>query len=369
MPFQPSPEQMAILEKTRSFKERENLIEMWELEALAMQKTDQPEPPVEPAIPAPVSKVVETETQVQEPVVEPPPFEEPPAPVTEAPRPAEDQGVEYWKQQAETWKKRKGDADRALTPAQQEAARLRKAQDELTHKYDERLSSIETLLKQMVQAKSVLPVDLDPMDEVDSQYPDIARKIKATALLSAQSVEERLRKEMEERTRQIEERSKRIEEASVQERQHLYAESHFAQLKAIHKDAEDFFSETKLGPALVEWAKTQPPALQNVIQYPLDHTPQDVGYVISQFKNATRYAAPKPVKPSLGDLAVKANSATQVKLPDPELDVFPSNVTEKDIDAQMRKLNNLYKTDPKKLSESMDELIAKWERTVIKRNS
>lgn len=369
MTYMPTPEQMAILEKTRSFKERENLVEMWELEALAMQPADQPEPPVAPAIPAPESKVVETVTQPQEPVVEPPPVEEPPAPVTEATRPAEDQDIEYWKKQAETWKKRKGDADRALTPAQQEASRLRKAQDELTQKYDERLSSIETLLKQMVQTKSQPNVELDPMDEIDSQYPDIARKIKATALISAQSVEERLRKEMDERTRQIEERSKRMEEESVQERQKLYAESHFAQLKAIHKDAEDFFSETKLGPALVEWVKTQPPALQSVVQYPLDHTPQDVGYVISQFKNATRYTPPKPVKPSLGDLAVKANSTTQVRQPDPEPDVFPSNFTEKDIDAQMRRLNNLFKNDPKKMDEAMDALIAKWERTVTKRNS
>lgn len=365
----PTAEQMAILEKTRSFKERENLIEMWELEALAMQSQDQPETKVEPAIPAPESKVIETVTQTQEPVVEPPPIEEPPAPVTEVPRPAEDQGVDYWKQQAETWKKRKGDADRALTPAQQEAARLRKAQDELTQKYDERLSSIETLLKQMVQVKARPDVELDPMDEIDSQYPDIARKIKATAQMAAQGAEERLRKEMEERTKQIEERSRRMEQESVQERQKLYAEAHFAQLKAIHKDAEDFFSETKLGPALVEWVKTQPPVFQAVVQYPLDHTPQDVGHVITMFKTATRYAPPKPVKPSLGDLAVKANSNTQVKQPDPEPDVFPSHFTEKDVDAQMRKLNNLFKNDPKKMDEAMEGLIAKWERTVIKRNS
>jgi hypothetical protein len=349
--YTPTPEQMAVLEKTRSYKEKENLVEMWELEALASV-------PVPPKVEeVPVSEVKPKEV---EPVVEPPKVEEPPAPEVE-PKPAEDQGVEFWKKQAETWKKRKGDADRALTPAQMEAAQLRKQQEDSIKGLEDRFSSLEKLIQGL--ANRPRAVELDPDDEVDANYPDISRKIKATA----SSLAETLRKENAEQLRLIDERTKKYEQDGEAGRREVYAQSHFAQLKGIHSDAEDFLSE-KLGPALVEWVKTQPSELQDAIINPLSHTPQYVGYVITQFKNATKYTPPAAHKPSLGDLATRAISTTQVKPPDAEPDVFPPNVTEKDINAQMRNLNNLFKRDPEKLDKVLEELIAKWDRTLTKRN-
>jgi hypothetical protein len=363
--YMPTPEQFEALSKVRSFHEKENLLEEFALEAMASVEV-QPEAQTPPAnLPKDeVSNVVETETQKQEP--------EPPAPQQPvyneegqeliSGQPVENKDVEFWKKQAETWKKRKGDADRQLTPSQQEAARLRKEAEEARVKYEERLANMESLLKQLADNKTRKSVELDPDDEVDSNYPDIARKIRATT----SELEERIRREQDERIRKIEERNRQFEQASEESQKAVYAQSHFAQLKAIHPDAEDFISD-KLGPALVEWAKTQPEELMDAILNPLAHTPQYVGYVITQFKNVTRYTPPSAKKPSLGDLATRVTSSTQVKQPDSDPDVFPKEFTEKNLDLEMRKINNLYKTQPAVMNKAIDDLIAKYERTLNQR--
>jgi len=367
--YVPTPEQFEALSRIKSFHEKENLLEEFALEALIAQEQSQAvDKPVDLA-PEKKSEVVDTQTQS---LVDPPKtkqlenepllHDEPPALETES-----EKGVDYWRQLAEkneqekeTWKKRKGDADRALTPAQQEAARLRKESE----KYEERLANMEKLLQQLAETKSRQTVELDPDDDVDTSYPDIARKIKQTT----NALEDKLRKENEERIKAIEERNNRFEQENNEREQRMYADAHFVAVLAIHKDASDFFSPDKLGPAIVEWAKTQPEEIMDAITSPLSATPKYVAYIISQFKQATRYAPPPAIKPGLGDLATKVASVTQVKQPDASPDVFPSDYTEKQLDLDMRKVNNMYKSQPDVMNKALDDLINKYERTLINRS-
>ena len=359
MPFKPTPEQVKEIEDMSSFQERQNALDLMELEYNEAQGSLPDDESATPEV-----KVKEEVSIPQPSPVEPvQPTAEEPAKHLSDDKPSDERDVEYWKKQAETWKKRKGDSDRALTPAQQEAARLKKDQADSQAKYEERLARMEALLEKAVAQKSA-PVDFEPEDEFDTEYADVSRKIKQVTRLS----EERIKADYEAKIRAIEERSRKSEAQMEEESRRAYSDSHFAQVKAIHSDAEDFFSDDKLGPALVEWAKTQPNELYEAITNPLGHTPQYVAYVISQFKNVTRYTAPQAKKPSLGDIATKAGIATQPRMPEVEAGIFKDSYTGKEFDADLLYLNNHY-NDPVERNKKMDELENKYERTLIHRHN
>jgi len=85
---------------------------------------------------------------------------------------------------------------------------------------------------------------------------------------------------------------------------------HFSEVKAIHPDAELFFSNV-LGPAFSEWASTQSPMIEKIATAPMSATSRDVAYVISQFKADTGLSK-SASKPSLGDRVTKTMNAPSV---------------------------------------------------------
>lgn len=222
--------------------------------------------------------------------------------------------VEYWRKEAETWKKRKGDADRALTPAQQEAARLRKEKEEKEDVLLRRMNEIESLLRQTVkppvhdevETRSVSTID----DDFRETYPDIAERLEA------------IQRANELRVARAEAKTKEIE--TFFEKQRQEAENakvrdeevrHYLETKRLVPDIDDFIDQDKLGTPLVAWGQTQPQYKLRAILEPSKHDPSLVADVINQFKASTGMNSPKQKKPSLGDLATKASSATVVSEP------------------------------------------------------
>lgn len=246
----------------------------------------------------------------RQPVVEPVQTEAAPEVVeaTETPQVESKQDIDFWMKEAETWKKRKADADRALTPTQQENAKLRK---EIEHSVPaDKIQSLEDKIAKLTemistQNRHVSEMGSDDMDDDFSEtYPDIASRMKS----QASTLETRLRQDFERKLAEIQESTRKQQEQAEQARLNAYASNHLAEVKRLHSDVEDFVSD-KYGPALLAWANTQAPLIRQIVENPLGFTPQDVAYVISSFKTATGY---QPKKPSLGDVAVKLNSASQV---------------------------------------------------------
>lgn len=319
---------------------------VFDLKAPEVQKVD-----VMP--PAPAEPDTQPETVATEPKPEPEPT---PEPIPEPPAPVEEvQDVEYWKKQAEVWKKRKADADRALTPAQQEAARLRKEEKEKEDALAQLRNEIESLKQE--RTRQEVPDSDDLIDEeFESNYPDIAPKMKAIAKMAKQRTAqaEAKAKELEDRIAQI---KKEDEERKAAE----YAERHFAELKRMVPDLDDFVNPEKLGTPLVAWGQAQPEYIQGVIETPLAYKPQDVAHVINLFKSSTGMLTAKPAgtkKPTLGDIVTKAVSAPP-SIPDVQEQEYLS-------DEEMNKFDELVHRHSKD-AVYVDNLIKKYEAT-LKRN-
>ena len=138
MSYKLTASQQAIYDGMISFQERKSFLEECELEAEyhgepanedQKPPLDQALPIVEPEVePALDPKVEPKESQVDVPVVD---------------------DVD-WRKEAETWKKRKADADKALTPIQQENAKLRKEAEYQAERFDR----LESLLKEATEVKA-----------------------------------------------------------------------------------------------------------------------------------------------------------------------------------------------------------------------
>jgi len=357
MPYMPTPEQFAELETLKSFKERENLIALWEEEAAAMATPSQEAGQQSVSVPE-----VTTTTQAAPPA---PIVQEPTtvAPQAETSAQEEVKSVDYYlklakdrEEEAKTWEKRKSDGDRYIGQLKED---LSKGQQALAAS-EARMNALEQTLKTLLERQAT---GQENEDEIDTSYPEISQKIKK----SNAALETRLRQENEARLKAIEERNKQLEAEQTERNRKMFAQNHYNQVKMAHSDIDDFLDPQKLGPALVEWAKTRPVEILNAVNNALDYSPEYVADIISQFKDHTGYRAPK--KPSLGDLAVRATSVPQIREPEPELDVFPPDFTEVDLDKLMRKLNNDMRGRSRNDFEAaMDTVIAKFERTLQKRN-
>jgi hypothetical protein len=322
-----------------SFKERENALELMALE----EQMDAPAEPSEPeASPAPEPEVVPEPTP--EPVPEPEKVEAPEL---------SQETVDYWKQEADKWKKRKADADRALSPAQQKAAKVSK---ELKTKEDEWKTialSLQQKLEALEQKLEQAPVNKPVVDdsivspEFEAEYGDIAAEMKRVA----GTLGKRQQTELERRLAAIEERNRQLEQEQLMAQDGAYAASHYAQLKALQPDVDDFVNPNKKGTQFIEWATKQPPYIQDIAFNPLNHTPLDVSDVLNRFKSANNIVTKKP---SLGDVVVKANSVPNI--PEPQEEQFLSDYELKNFDSLMRQ----HRMNPAK----MDELVKKYEATL-----
>lgn len=355
-----SPERKKEWEEAPNQGVRHQLVKIWELEDAnaqaqatpsgeAGQKPDAPkqEPPKD-AEPQPV---VETKTQQQD---------------VDGVDPS--QTIEYWQkraeekqQEAENWKKRKGDADRHLEPTQQENAKLKAEKSALS----EKLERLEAMVEKLASRATSMP-DLDPDDEFDQEYGEVARRIK----LVGQQAREEARRQAEELVNPLKEKLSFQENLAIERQNEAKLQAHFAAVKAKHPDIEDFIGQ-KYGPALVEWANTRPPYVQRIVQNPVEHDADDVSDIITQFKLATGIA--KSVKsPAAADIAAKVNSHTNVAPPPIPVEVFPDNFTEKDFMHLLAQINrtsfshDVIENLEKKEAE-MGKAEAKWERTLQQR--
>ena len=333
------------------FKERQNAIELMELEA----RFEAAKPDPEPVEPAKAASETPTPEVSPEPTNTPESLQVPgPEATQELPEMSEDT-LEYWKQEAENWKKRKSDGDRALGPAQQKAA---KAKKELQGKEDEWKSIALTLQEKLVAIEKRLeqspiqkPAQYDSVisPEFEETYSDIASEMKRVN----GTMEERFQKVMDSRFAAIEERNRMMETEQLKAQDGAYAASHYSQLKALHQDIEDFLPGTTKGTQLFEWATKQAPYVLDVVHNPLNYTPLDVSDVLNRFKSGNNVVTKKP---SLGDVMVRANSVPNI--PDPEETKYLSDYEVKNIDELMRR----YRKEPEK----MDDLIRRYEATLTR---
>lgn len=334
MAFKLTPEQQKELDSMTSYKEREEFMELCKLEAdYSEGNPPEPEPTPAPA-PEPVSQPVVAE----------------PAPVAEV---KADEGFD-WRAEAETWKKRKGDADRALGPVQQENARLRKEVEASDSKFEDLKSMLLKLQEEVAASKTPQrDADLEADEEFAQAYPDVANRIR----LAEERAARMAKASVDERLRAIEEGERIRAEALERERQKAYEERHEAAVRKVHPDLGDLFDPNKLAPRLAVWANTQPPMVKDAVMNPLAHTPEDVAYALSAFKASEM---PSAAKPSLGDMVQNAKSKTHVADP-VQLDYFSEDeLSEKNINALLRASRN----DPA----AMDAIVAKYERSLMQSN-
>ena len=289
------------------------------------------------------------------PEIQEQPVSTPEVPVVEA------KDVEFWKKkaeerekEAENWKKRQGDALKALTPAQQEAAELRRTNAALEARLEALASKMDSVLQQTSQPRHT-EVDADDA-EFNETYPEISKQANKTAKREAELV----RRELEERIKKselVQQELSSIKESIQQREQEAAILQHFNEVKSVHSDAELFFNHV-LGPAFTEWASTQSPMIERIATSPMSAASKDVAYVISQFKADTGLNK-KTSQPSLGDRMTKAMNAPPIPVVAKEADLLS--------DHEMKNIESLLAKNGSNPKEQ-DRLLDAYERTLIQQS-
>jgi len=330
-----------------SYKERENALELMVLEEQIEAPAPEPAPaePSKEASPAPEPEAIPEPTKDPVPEV---------APEPSLPEMSEET-LDYWKAEAEKWKKRKGDADRALSPAQQKAASMKKELKTKEEEWKEIALSLKADLEELKKGLQREPVHTPAFDdslispEFEESYGDIAAELKR----EAGNLTKRTDTTLESRLAAIEERNKQLEREQLLAQDTSYTANHYAQLKALHPDIDDFIDPNKKGTQLFDWASNKPSYVKDVVLNPLNYTPGDVSDVLNRFKKDKGVITKKP---SLGDVMVKANSVPNIQQPQEE--EYLSDYEMKNFDSLMRTNNR----DSKKI----DELVRKYEATLTR---
>lgn len=341
--------ELAALEEQLASKDQGEVAEILSLtKPFDIAVTTPPEPK-----PAPAEPEVKSEVKV-EPTPEPEISEQEAQPEPEPPKAEPVKDVDFWRKEAETWKKRKGDADRALTPAQQEAARLRKEKEERDAIFLRRLDEIESLVKQGAKPVSQSEPDLGSLidNEFRETYPDIAARLEAM-----QKANELRVAKAEARTKEFEAFFEKQRQEAEAARLEEYKVKHYSETKRLIPEIDEFVDPEKLGTPLVAWGQTQPPYKLDVILNPLSYSPSDVADVINQFKHSTGLNSPKPVKkPNLGDIATRATGAP-TNIAEPKGESVLSDEEFSNIDELLRQNAK----NPKRVQ----ELVELFERTAV----
>lgn len=296
----------------------------------------------------------------------------------------------YWQKQAETWKKRKSDADRALTPAQEEAARLRKELEELkTKQQEDKFASltqedkfasltkeIESLREALASngrpAQSKIAKDEALEPELDAELnalralnPEFARLAELEAVRmrkSMSSVNEDLKRQLEE----VREAKAKMEQEREQIKRTAATEAHRAFVTSKHPDVDEIYNYAF--DKLLGWAAEDSPEYVDIVRNPLSVSPQRFSKVISEFK---RFAAEDTDdapgnqrdagKPAGGDLATRVRKAAPASKPgsgSPEL------LTDEQM-ANFESLMQSHRLNPEK----QEELLKRFELTIASMES
>jgi myosin heavy subunit len=305
---------------------------------------------------APLNEAVASQTQDQQTVEIPRQVEA--QEVT--PEPARD--VDYWKKLAEekakelatkekeveTWQKRKSDADRHLTPVQQENATLKSEVKELT-----------TQLKELMARVNVTQSSVDYEEqEFNETFPDINKRI-AKVKLEANAEIAAMRQELEaikSRNQELDTIKSHLENSREESRR----QQHFAEIKAEHPDAELFFNSV-LGPAFVAWADTtQPVFVAQTVRKPMSVSGKDYAHIIAMFKRDSNMTS-SGKKPTLADTVVRATTGA------PTIQVEATAPTGLLNDSEFENINTLINNthDPREI----EKLMEKYEKTFDHKNN
>lgn len=231
--------------------------------------------------------------------------------------------AEFWKSQAETWRKRKGDADRALTPAQEEAARLRREVEELkAQKAEDRFSSLKQELDQLREAlaggknaQSKMAEDEAMQTELTALKtlnPEAARLVELESQRIHRTVEQ-TKSEMQKELEEVRKAKTELENRRVELERNAIRESHRAFVLNQHPDIDDIY--TYALPALQEWAESDSPEYSSIVRDPLSVSPKMFAKVIKEFKNHATQAADiekesRVDEPAAGDLTTRVRRAS-----------------------------------------------------------
>jgi hypothetical protein len=268
--------------------------------------------------------------------------------------------LEYFKKLAETKAKeaqaaedRRKEAQRVLTPVQEEASHLRKERSALEDRLNELMNKFDEL-KSKVDTSKIMPIeDDDPL--FSENYPDIDKRIKTAVAKAKADASEAVR-------RDIEERLKNIEASRKQQEVNEFASKHFSKVVSLCPEAQQYYS-SNLFPAVAEWANTQSPIIRRIINNPTDFDPTDVVDVLNRFKSVT---APKTTSrtPSLGDLVTKVTGAPPSITAGHSFVATPTDLMTNEEVNNIDQILKAARKNPTKMSEIMD----RFERTMEFRN-
>lgn len=292
---------------------------------------------------------------------------QPPAPVAQplmeqVPSSTLDQGLgaNYWREQAETLQRRKAEADRALAPSQQKAARYEKAFEE-THE------AMALLLKEVQGLKNgrapQAPPETpwyDPSQDAEfaSVNPEMAQRLAYIAKQSKDAIEARERA-FQERLDALQAEQNRRREQEELDASTQRAAIQYATIKQAHPDVDEFAAGTVKGQALWEWATGpgMPPEYQFVVLKPANFSAEMVIQVLNFFKNSSTPAQPQRRSPSLADIAnpVLASSSSALSQPVTPVEEFLTP-------DQMKRAESIlnseeYRMDPAKANAFMEKMI------------
>lgn len=275
-------------------------------------------------------------------------------------------------------RKRYEDANRALTPFQQKAARLDKElreEREATRLEIQSLKELVTNLAQTVTAASLpkpepmYDPDLDSeLDNIDPMLAERFRRLNRSVSQQNLTATQRLMQEIEDLKRKEQERQNESRLSMAQNQEQVWD----ATFTRLVPDFQQFLPGTPHGQNLATWAANMAPEYAAAIETPKSFSPSFVAQVINAYKASLRPAAPAR-KPSLGDLAnpvLSGSAPVKVSAIEPEswCSDYEMQNAPKIMDSMMRQATSAkHKEDRAALLQEANDFSEKYQRTLQKR--
>jgi len=223
--------------------------------------------------------------------------------------PEEIKNVDYWKKEAERWRKRQQDQQPEITRSQQENAELKKINKALEERFDDlnsRLAKMQSNLERS-EYQTTSPQDKDLLDEYDE---NLVKGVRTTVSRSAQELEKkieaRLEKIREEHRKELEALKNKASGYDAD----VYKNKHYLEAKAIHNDIDSFLNENY--DAMCIWAEQKLPAfMAKAVKDPWSVTGTEFAHMVTMFKKDIGYNKSIDT-PVLGDRMIKTNNSLPI---------------------------------------------------------
>jgi len=221
------------------------------------------------------------------------------------------------------------------------------AKSKLEQERDTLLAELNEKKAELTKINSSKPFELpgNILEEV-GEFPEVQSAIVKAVSFANRQAEEKFNRELEAIKTKLQDATKSVET----DKRAAFIAAHFAQVKAKHADAADYFDPEKLGGAIKVWAKeTQPPVVSRILDEAANFDPEDVVSVLENFKKAI--SAPGKKNPVPGDAASKLghdaapmNDGSEEYLTDEEMDNFDFLMSEairtKTLDDLLKRVEN-----------------------------